>query len=226
MAQNYKYFISGVNAANDIEKLRKMFPEHYFMDGKHKDKSGVYVLTDTKNKEYGERKQSCLKKRFVTQKLLKEDQEIVFWTPACSTDEFNVDSYFINRTPIPYVKIELKNGKKLKINPAAGEPRQLIFGEEPVEETIPFAVLFSRATEYGRLGYSLIYKEEEMKDKGGILTNDPDVLRFVELAITNSYKLPQDVWNWLGWISFNDIVKIYQAGMGADERFLAFVQEQ
>lgn len=220
MAQNWKYFISGVDAQVDIVRLRKAFSGHYFIDGKYKGNKGVFAVTDTKKREYGPRKKSKLTKQLIEKGYFKEGTEIEFWAPACDPREFDISTYEKTRERLPTITVELVNEKRLKINPALGEPQSLIFGDEEEEEEIPYAALYSKSTEYGRLAYDLIYLEEELKHEGGILVTDSRVKKLVELAIVNSYSLPQDVWNWLSWISYEDIVPIYKAALGADERFL------
>ena len=222
MAQNFKFFVSGVSAENDIVNLRKIFPNSYFIDGNYKGAKGAFVVRELNNKEYGEKHKSVLTKEVRERGFFKPDVEITFWEPSCSTEEFNIEAYRIKREPIPACSVTLKNGKVLKINPAAGEPQQLLFGEVE-EEKLEFASLYSRSTEYGRLAYTLIYLESELKEKGGLLVTDKRVQKLVELALRNSYELPSDIWNWLGWISMHDISSLFQAAMGAHESFLLWL---
>lgn len=219
MAQEYKYFISKLDAQRDIVKLRKLFPNHYYKDGMKKDTKGVFIIRETKNREYGEQRNSVLRNKLVKEGLLTEDQHVTFWAPSCSKDEFDYSKYEID-TGRPKISVTLTNGKVVNINPAAGEPKEMIFGGDYEEERIQMASLYSRATEYGELAYQLIYAEDEVQEQGGLLSNDKRLLKLIELAMVNSYSLPLDMFNWLNLVSQNDVGLLYKAAMGADQSFL------
>ena len=219
MGNVWKYFISGFDSQNDILTLRKIFPKHSFKNGMHKNTKGVYALVNTKTKEYGDKKPSIMKKLLTSKGIVKESTEIIFWPPSVDRDSFDYSAY--QKTSfLGYIPVTLDNGKVVNIIPAAGEPKELIFGGDYEEERIPMASLYSKASEYGSLAYELAYLEDELKDKGGLLVNDKRVLKLVELAMINSYSLPHDMLNWLSLVSFKDINSIYQAAMGANQHFL------
>jgi len=220
MAQNWKYFISGLDSTNDIVKLRQIFKgKNYYLNGHLKGAKGVYVLKNLKDKEYGEKKSSRLGQFHIKNGLLSEKNEVTFWSPSCDRGVYDYSQYEID-TKRPKIVVTLDNDKVIKINPAAGEPKEMIFGGDYEEERLPIASLYSKSSEYGSLAYELIYLEDELAHEGGIMTNDKRVLKLVELALINSYDLPQDMLNWLSIISHRDIIAIYKAAMGASEHFL------
>lgn len=222
--QDFKFWIKGIDCEDvaGLLRLRKHFPStserpYFYLKGRYKGDQGTYVLTDLKAHNYSEVTKSSVQSRaFGT--------DVYFWAPSCDPKEFDIDSWFKPRDPIPAIPVELNSGVTVKINPAAGEPKQMLFGEPYEEEKLPYASIYSKATEYGKLAYKLIYKEDELKDEGGLKTNDPELFKLIEMAFEHSYSFPKDILNWLRIVNFDDINALYQAAMGASAPFMEWLQ--
>lgn len=218
----WKYFIpKDPENIKDLKELRHEFPNYYFLKGNHKGVRGCFAVKDLKNKTYGEKTVSSLNSIFKKKGFIGPDDTVYFWEPAVDRDNFDI-SQFEKKSFLPKIPVNLTNGMRVRIIPAAGVPEEMLFGEEEEdEERLPFAKIFSKSNEYGKLAYDLIYLEDELNDSGGIPMSDIRVKKFIRLALLESYDLPADIWKYLG-LTFNvkDTPELYKAGLGADQGFL------
>lgn len=203
---HYKYFVPGkkINLLNlDVDTLRwfrRHFPGCHYIDGKWKNKSGVYVVSDVKNRKYGDHYKSKRSKELGI--------EVEFWEPV----DPQIEPYFRNKKQ--FLNVELDCGEFIKICPASCEPKQAIFGDDDDEEEEKYqdALLYNKKTDYGALGYELYYEYAE----GHLLLTDSRVKRFAMLAILNSYNINIDLLNAWGKIVQQDFANIMLAGLGFD----------
>lgn len=202
----WKYFrASEQDAFSQIYKLKAELPNYYFKDGKRRDQNGIWILRTLDKTPYGE---------FVESKQFKGD---VFYPPAeLPADKQKWLDQFVLQSALNQHKlvVTLMCGIQLKIVPATLEPRNVVFcfGNDIVEQDSAY----SQATTYGRLAYSI--SEEVQKSKNIVINQD--TMQLVKIALSKSYDIPFDVWNWLNIVSAQDIYTIVTAAMGVDPSIL------
>lgn len=203
----WKFFIPNKDNEDDIRELRKLFPDHYYLNGKFRNDSGVYAVKTIEHIEYGDHEPS------------RNIEGTEYWHPS----EENIKKIDIEEYEEPSdikLLVELASGQRIKIIPAMGLPRKIFFGDLVNDknafkkEKVEIAGQYNTAFNYGKIAYDLIYllhnngefKEEDMH-LIGCLVNE---------GIKMSYNLPLDVLNDLIEATSNDSSALFHACMGYD----------
>jgi len=198
----YKYHTTrfGTDAVSKIKELRKEFPGCSFASGVRKDKKGIFAFASNDIKEYGDSWELANGDTFFapTEARITEIRDNIG----------NYKSEWQDR-----IKVSLINGKEIEIYPASALPRKVYFTKKTVKNDTPFVT----DVEYGKVAYEL-YNRTQKDDK--IMLDDPDMVKFVMIALTQSYKLPEPLWDALELVSYGDFDKIFAAGMGMDWEYL------
>lgn len=194
----HKYFTKryGTDAVAKLVELRKDFPEHHFVAGIHKGERGIFCLGDRDNREYGEK--------------VELDNGDFFFPPTDANLKLVRDNLNSYKTKWEErLKVTLLSGVDLFIFPASALPKKVYFTQKKKNNTSTY----DDTTEYGKAAY-LIYdrtqREESMK------LDDPQIVEFIMMGLSYSYKLPKDYWDCLGIISLGDFDKLFAAMLGAD----------
>lgn len=199
---SWKYFITefGNDPLNNIGQLRKKYPNHSYMRGIHKDVKGIYVIKDTKEKDYGEK--------------YELDDGSFFWNPSAENTKKILDDLPSYKTE-PEERIQVKlaiGGRILDIYPASVIPRVAIFSKRKASVSQSDDI-YTRSDEYGAKAYELY---DLAKKSESMRLDDPLFVSFVEMALKRSYTLPVEVWDALGVITYSDYDNIFSAAMGID----------
>jgi len=196
----YKYFIkSDVTAESQIQKLRKQFGQQYFLDGKYKGDSGIFICHDLTTKVYADPVPS------------KEHNLATFFAPLTDTQKF-MDSVIV---PSIHKKVNVLtlNGINLEIIPATFEPRVILFDltDTPLCGQVNDNP-FPESTVYGKMGFDL-YDLFTVKNQN-ISMSDIRIKKFIIEMIKKSYYINVDLINCLQLISGQDIEPLVMAGLG------------
>ena len=196
----YKYFIkTDVTAELQIEKLRKQFGTQYFLDGKYKGETGIFVCHDLTTKVYADPVPS------------KEHTLATFFAPLVDTQKF-LESVIVPSIHKKIVVVTL-NGIILEIIPATFEPRVILFDltDTPLCGQVKENP-FPEGTLYGKMAFDL-YDLFAVKNEN-ISMSDIRIKKFIIEIIKKSYFINVDLINCLQLISGQDIEPLVMAGLG------------
>lgn len=196
-----KYFTTRFNHINlmsdDISPLKNEFPNFYFKNGMRKNEKGIYAIFDLDNLTYDA--------------PLELDNGDFFYPPTKENKEKlikNLSNYKTDKEE--RINIKLISGSIIEIVPASAIPKQIYFGsriKNKENDNNPF----SKATEYSKMAYKLYEISSQNKINE---INDEEFLKFIELALIESYKIPTDLFNCLELVSYQDLQNIFYGAMG------------
>ena len=199
----YKFFTDkfGSDLFSNIEPLREYFGKLERKKGVWDKKPGIFAISDLSagDKDY--------------QKPIKSKvwKDVLFFPPNVElslAQKQNLLDSFEKKTNLEKISVELECGVKLKIIPAAFEPRKLslsLIDDDEEEEFI---------TDYGKEAYrvaEILYSNDE-----SISFTIKDGIPLSLMGFSKTYTMPIDLLNWLGIISDTDIEKMIWACCGVE----------
>ena len=196
----WKYFSTrfGDNPESKIKELRKEFPNMIFKAGMHKDKRGIFILKDTEKREYAE--------------MWETTRGDIFFSPNENDKKFILEhlkdfkSDYEDRIEVKLSTVKIS----LEIFPASAIPSKVLFTRrmpKAENEDSPF----NTTDEYGKMAYELYQASQKGEE---LRFDDEKFLKFIELILTRSYKLPMEMWDALGIVTFRDFDPIFASGCG------------
>lgn len=196
---------------NDIEsrliELRKKYntpyKTYFFKKGFYKDKSCIFILNDLSTKSYSPN---------ISQS--KQFKGNLFFGPEFET---KISDYEVAPHQKEWkIKVSLVTGHDIFIIPATLEPKKVIFDFDEAEATEDTSI-YSLATEYGRLAYSIF---SDFESKKNVALTDKRVLKFIMMGLCKSYSMPIDLINHLGIVSEQDLDPLLSACLGISPELL------
>lgn len=200
----YKFFdptiVGKIDDIVTVKALRKKYPNCYYKKGIYKNEKGFYALSTLDKVAFGDPVQ------------LNDDGIVFFGALDKKHNIEKLGEYETNKQP--RIEVELVCGVKISIFPASAIPKKIYLRRQNVESypENDMRSVYNVSDDYGFMAFNLFERSSTTDEV--ISATDPKIIELVDMALTQSYNLPIELFDDLEIFSEQDLVNVANAAMG------------